>query len=490
MSDNPETSRAVLVIDDEKSILRAFDWVFKNENVRLLKATNAADGIEIAREHQPDVIVLDVNLPDLSGLDAYRTIREFDPKTPVVFITGRGTTDTAIEATKLGALNYLFKPLDLHKLRDVIHEAIDVSRRMHVPALVETSDEADDRADVLVGRCQAMNEVYQLIGRIAPLNDPVLILGESGTGKELVARAIWHHSERGDAPFLAVNCAAIPDTLLESELFGHEKGAFTGADHLRIGKFEQCSGGTLFLDEIGDMAPAAQAKILRVLQDQTFERVGGSQTLRADVRVIAATNRRLEELLPNAEFRSDLYYRLSVFSIKLPPLRDRGGDLSLLVEHFLRRFGSQLGKRVHGVGAETSLLLERYPWPGNVRELQSVLKQALLKTTGDEVTAQCLPPHIRTGPNKSSTLQEALGSTLEGWNGSISKHLQAGGEDLYRQLMAPVERHLITCVLQHCGGNQQQAAKLLGITRGTLRTKIRSLEIDVEDAKWSKFDQA
>ena len=242
-----------------------------------------------------------------------------------------------------------------------------------------------------------MQEVYKAIGRVAPQDVTVLILGESGTGKELVARAIYHYSKRAPGPFLAINCAAIPENLLESELFGHEKGAFTGADRKRIGKFEQASGGTLFLDEIGDMTPLTQTKILRVLQGQEFERVGGNEPIRADVRVVAATNRDLEKMVAEGTFRGDLYYRLNVYTIRLPPLRERGDDLPLLAEHFVRRFGRELGKDVRGVSPEAMELLRRYPWPGNVRELQSVVKQALLGTTGPVVLPEFLPAAVRRG---------------------------------------------------------------------------------------------
>ena len=266
---------------------------------------------------------------------------------------------------------------------------------MRVPAVIPEGGEAKEDADALLGRCPAMQEVYKAIGRVAPQDVTVLILGESGTGKELVARAIYHYSSRAKGPFLAINCAAIPETLLESELFGHEKGAFTGADRKRIGKFEQCHGGTLFLDEIGDMTPLTQTKILRVLQEQEFERVGGNEPIKADVRVIAATNRDLEKMVAEGTFRGDLYYRLNVFTIKLPPLRERGDDLPLLAEHFVRRFGRELKKDVRGIAPEAMELLRRYPWPGNVRELQSVIKQALLQATGPVLLPEFLPAAVR-----------------------------------------------------------------------------------------------
>src|SRR4051812_48929755 len=373
----------ILVIDDESSILHAFRRAFDDPDDALLTAPDAEQGLALVAGERPDVVVFDLNLPDVHGLDVYRRIRAIDARIPVIFITGHGTTETAIEAMKQGAFDYLLKPLELEQVRDLVARAAEISRLGRVPAVVpDEAVPAGTTADVLVGRSPAMQEVYKAIGRVAPQHLAVLILGESGTGKELVARAIYQHSRRASGSFLAVNCAAIPEPLLESELFGHEKGAFTGADRRRIGKFEQCSGGTLFLDEIGDMTPLTQAKVLRVLQDGRFERVGGNETIRTDVRVIAATNRDLPRMAAAGEFREDLYYRLGVVTIVLPPLRERGDDLSLLIDHFLKRFSPEMGKEVYRVAPEALELLRRHPWPGNLRELQSVLKQALLRAQG------------------------------------------------------------------------------------------------------------
>jgi two-component system nitrogen regulation response regulator GlnG len=304
----------------------------------------------------------------------------------------------------------------------------------------------------------------------------VLITGETGTGKELVARAIYQHSRRAAGPFLAINCAAIPEQLLESELFGHEKGAFTGADRGRIGKFEQCSGGTLFLDEVGDMSPLTQSKLLRVLQEQRFERLGGSETIQTDVRLLAATNRSLETMVARGRFRQDLFYRLTVFTIQLPPLRERGDDLSLLVQHYIRRFSRELGKEVQGVAPQTLDLLRQYAWPGNVRELQSILKQALLQATGSILIPDFLPagvlrrnaPAETPGPDDTRPLLAF-----------VEEQLAAGAEDLYEQTLRRMERLLLGRVLQHTSGNQVQAARILGITRGSLRNKLRELGITI-----------
>src|SRR5437868_6180828 len=310
------------------------------------------------------------------------------------------TADAAIEAMKQGAFDYLFKPLDLQQLRRVVGEALAVARRMREPAVPAETLPEEDSGGAIVGSCPAMREVYKAVGRVAAQDVPVLITGESGTGKELVARAVYQHGPRAKAPFLALNCAAIPETLLESELFGHEKGAFTGADRRRIGKFEQCNGGTLFLDEVGDMPPALQAKVLRLLQEQAFERVGGNETVRTDVRLIAATHRDLRAWSAEGKFRPDLYYRLSVFTVHLPPLRERGDDLPLLARHYLRRFSRDLGRDVQEFAPEALEHLRGYAWPGNIRGLPSVLKQALLQASGTTLLPAFLP-ELPGGPSES-----------------------------------------------------------------------------------------
>jgi two-component system nitrogen regulation response regulator GlnG len=399
-----------------------------------------------------------------------------DPKIPVVFITGHGTADTAIEAMQLGAYEYLLKPLELDHLTELIGRAFEISRLMRVPATIPEAGAAEGAADAMIGRCPAMQEVYKAIGRVAPQDVTVLVLGESGTGKELVARAIYHYSKRANGPFLAINCAAIPENLLESELFGHEKGSFTGADRKRIGKFEQASGGTIFLDEIGDMTPLTQTKILRVLQGQEFERVGGNEPIRADVRVVAATNRDLEKMVTEGTFRADLYYRLNVYTIRLPSLRDRGDDLTLLTEHFVQRYARELGKEARGVSPEALEILRRYPWPGNVRELQSVVKQTLLGTTGPVVLPEFLPAAVRRGENGNAE----SGFDYGGLTAYVEDQLAAGSTRLYADYQALTDRHLLTLVLRHTGGNLSRAASTLGITRATLRSKLATLGITVE----------
>ena len=464
----------LLVVDDEPSILYFFRQAFEEPEVTLHTASSAAEGLATLQAVRPDVVILDINLSDASGLDTFKQVREIDPRIPVIFITGHGTTATAIEAMRLGAYEYLLKPLELDQLTGLVHRAFEISRLMRVPAVLPETGEASDDSDLMVGRCPAMQDVYKSIGRVAPQDVTVLVTGESGTGKELVARAIYHYSDRSRGPFLAVNCAAIPEALLESELFGHEKGAFTGADRRRIGKFEQCHGGTLFLDEIGDMTPATQAKILRVLQGQEFERVGGSEVIQTDVRLVAATNRDLLAMVQQGTFRGDLYYRLNGYTIKLPPLRERGEDLPLLVEHFLHRFGRELKKETRTVAAETMNLLRAYPWPGNVRELQSVIKQSLLHATGPVLLPEFLPRGLGAeAPTRSA--KEGVEPDLGALTKFIDERLQSGTTSLYADFQAFTLGHLLGRVLDHAQGNQSQAARILGISRVTLRSKLDEL---------------
>lgn len=472
---------SVLVIDDDPTVQHVFQRVYSDSDVQVLSAGSAAEGLRRMGDEHPDVVILDIMLPDADGLEAFERIHATDSKVPVVFITAGGTSDTAIEAMKLGAFDYLLKPLDFGKVRELVARALQIRRFMHVPVGV-TSEPRNGHAgpaDHLVGRCEAMQDVYKAIGRVAPQNVTVLIRGESGTGKELIARAIYQHSPRASGRFLAVNCAAIPEALLESELFGHEKGSFTGADTKRIGKFEQCNGGTLFLDEVGDMTPLVQSKLLRVLQEQRFERVGGNETIKTDVRIIAATNRDLEKMVESAEFRADLYYRLNGFTIKLPSLRERKEDILVLLEHFLSTFNRELGKSVRDIAPEALELLVQYHWPGNVRELQSVLKQSLLQTTGPVLLADFLPPEVRGISEREKERREAgpAGSSLESF---VDERLALGSEDLYAEALALMERAVLTRVLRHTAGNQSWAAKILGITRGSLRNKIRLLRISID----------
>jgi nitrogen regulation protein NR(I) len=467
----------VLLIDDDPDlILVQVRQAFPAPRHRVAVAATGSEGVERVQAEPPDVILLDLRLPDQTGLDVYQQIRHIDARIPVIFITLAKGADSAIEAMKHGAYDYLFKPLDLNQLRRVVAEALEVSRRMRAPAVVSEAGAEPDTEGAILGACPAMREVYKAIGRVAGQDVTTLITGESGTGKELVARAIYQHGLRSKSPFLALNCAAIPENLLESELFGHEKGAFTGADRRRIGKFEQVSGGTIFLDEIGDMPVALQAKILRLLQEQSFERLGGNETIRTDVRLIAATHRDLKTWSEEGKFRPDLYYRLGVFTIHLPPLRERGDDLQLLVRQFLRRYSRELTREVHEIAPEAMDRLRNYSWPGNVRELESVLKQALLQSSG-AILLPAFLPELADKPKESGSTAAVAGDL--GLESFIRERLAADAGDLYAEVHRQLDRLLLARVLDYTGGNQHQAARILGIARQTLRQKLRDLGLHV-----------
>ncbi len=467
-------AHVLLIDDDPELIAEQIRHAFPPPGHRVEVARTAADGLTRVREKPPDVVLLDLRLPDRPGLEVFEEIRAADARVPVVFVTLSKNAEAAIEAMKRGAFDYLFKPLDPAQLRRVVGEAVEVARRMREPAVLPESLPDEDAAGAIVGACPAMREVYKAVGRVAAQDVPVLITGESGTGKELIARAIYQHGRRMKAPFLALNCAAIPENLLESELFGHEKGAFTGADRKRIGRFEQCNGGTLFLDEIGDMPLALQSKMLRVLQEQTFERLGGSETVTTDVRIISATHRDLKARSADGTFRADLYYRLGVFAIHLPPLREREEDLTVLVGYFLRRYCRELGRDVREVSEESMARLRAYPWPGNIRELQSVLKQALLKATGT-VLLPAMLPDLTTEP--APTVGSDAAPTPTGLEQFIRQRLADGSEALHEEAHRELDRILLPLVMEHTRGNQFQAAKILGVARQTLRRRLRELHI-------------
>lgn len=484
----------IVVIDDDRSVLILIEKGLSKNGHTLQLARNGAEGLVAIRESNPDVVLLDLMLRDESGLDLLAEIQQIDRRLPVIFITAEADSETAIEAMLRGAFDYVAKPVDLPKLLELVEQAARTRQLMNVPVALGVSEEELDAArDPFIGRSPEMLNVFKTIGRVAKQSVPILIRGESGTGKELVARAIYQHSNRVEAPFMEVNCAALPDTLLESELFGHEKGAFTGAEKRRIGKFEQCDGGTIFLDEVGDMAPSVQAKVLRLLQEQRFERVGGNETIQTNVRLIAATNQNLEEMVEANDFRSDLLYRLNGVTIQLPPLRERGADLKLLLQYFLTQASQELGyPDLAGLSADALQILEQYSWPGNVRELRSVVRQAVLNSTGTVIAANFLPAEIRNGTTHSADLQQSV--FTESVNdseresrfgvsadlaGFIDERLREGTTDLYAETVEMMERYLMTRVLQETGGNQSQAAEILGITRGKIRDRIAAFGINV-----------
>jgi DNA-binding NtrC family response regulator len=392
----------VLIVDDDPSMRYSLTRMLEGQGLQVTLAKNGAEAINQFFAVSPDLVVMDIKMPGQSGLDVLRQIKEKDPKALVILMTAFGTTETAIEAMKFGAFDYILKPFDIPKMRTLVEQALEVSWMMKRMVSYPDRPEGEIAAESIVGSSRAMQEIYKLIGQVAPTDVTVLLRGESGTGKEMVARAIYHHSRRAEKPFLPVNCAAIPETLLESELFGHEKGSFTGALTRRIGKFEQCHGGTLFLDEIGDMTPATQAKILRVLQDRQFERLGGAERIHVDVRLIVATNKDLEKGMREGGFRQDLYYRLQVVTLHLPPLRERKEDIPELVRYFLHKFSPAINPNVQEISPQTLERLVRHRWTGNVRELENAVKRALVQPRGPrsfrkiflltEWAPKCKPP--------------------------------------------------------------------------------------------------
>lgn len=466
----------LLVIDDEPAIRFSIEQVFEGEGIDVVTADNAEQAQQRLREDVPDVVLLDIRLGDDDGLLVFEQLRQADPKCLVIFITGHGTSETAIEAMKRGAFDYLVKPLDAKQLIDVVHKACEIRRLMRTPALVEGAEHDVDNPDLIIGGGPAMRSVFKQIGRVAGQDISVLILGESGTGKELVARALYHHSRRNQGPFLAINCAALTETLLESELFGHEKGAFTGADRRRIGKFEQADGGTMFLDEVGDMAASTQAKMLRLLQDGTFERVGGNEPLRSDVRLIAATNKNLETMISQNRFRLDLFYRLRGVTIELPPLRDRTEDIPEIAHYFLFRFNRDLGTGVSSIAEETLERLQLYVWPGNIRELQSVIREALVRSAGPVLLPEFLPEHIgRESGESTAPLLSAGVLTWDSFAANVQNELSQGESGIYRRALEQFDQLLVNGTMERTNGNQAAAAELLGLSRPTLRAKLRSI---------------
>src|ERR1017187_3764957 len=367
----------LLLIDDEADVQYSFQRIFDSPDIELTTASSGEEGLRIIPKLKPDLVIMDVRMGGLTGLETLRRFRHLDSKLLVILMTAYGTTQTAIEAMKLGAYDYLLKPFDVPKLKEIVFNALKAASDMRQVVSYQPLLEKEDYELGIVGRSEPMQQVFKLIGQLAASDATALISGESGTGKELVARAIYHHSNRSQQPFLAVNCAAIPEQLLESELFGHERGAFTGATLQRIGKFEQCNHGTLFLDEIGDMTPATQTKILRVLQSGAFERVGGNQPIQVNARVIAATNKPLEAAVAARQFREDLFYRLNVVRVHVPPLRERRTDIRLLVNYFLKAFAKDHQGAPKSIAPNVIRALEKYHWPGNVRELENILRRAL-----------------------------------------------------------------------------------------------------------------
>jgi two-component system nitrogen regulation response regulator GlnG len=477
----------LLLIDDEADVQYSFRRIFDQPDIELTTANSGEEGLKIIPRLKPDLVIMDVRMGGMNGLETLRRLRQADAKQMVIMMTAYGTTQTAIEAMKLGAYDYLLKPFDVPKLKQIVLNALKAARDMRQVVSYEPLLESEDYDIGIIGRSEAMQNVFKTIGQLADSNATALITGESGTGKELVARAVYHHSKRNGQPFLAINCAAIPENLLESELFGHEKGAFTGASAQRIGKFEQCNNGTIFLDEIGDMTLSTQAKILRVLQSGSFERVGGNQPIKVDVRVIAATHRPLEEAVAAREFREDLFYRLNVVRIHIPPLRDRREDIPLLINYFLKKFGLAQGRPPKSIATPAVELLERFHWPGNVRELENVVQRAVVMAKGDVILPGDLPPLISNAATMPQERALASSPSVAAEPDrptdlvSITRTLfEWARENPKLKILPAVERELIIQALLDTKGNQVRAAKLLGITRATLRKRVEKFQIKQE----------
>ncbi len=471
----PNNLRKLLIIDDEQNVLYSMKKALQSEVLEVITADTAASGIGKVRLEKPDAVVLDLRLPDGHGLGVFNEIHESFPRLPVIIITAFSTMETAVEAMKRGAYEYLLKPIELQVLKDLVERALEISRiDSSSPTFGPSGAARQDQK--IIGRSQAMQEVFKAIGRVAPQDITVLIQGESGSGKELIAEAIRDHSMRANGPYLAINCAALQETVLESELFGHERGAFTGAEKSRIGKFEEVHGGTLFLDEIGDMSSTTQAKVLRLLQDGSFQPVGSNETRTADVRIITATNRNLEKMVSEGLFREDLFYRLRGFVINVPSLRERMEDLELLAMHFLEKFNRELGKNIQNMTAEAMRCLEAYQWPGNIRELQSVIRYAMLYAVGDTITSSSLPPHLRADTATNIVdLKSEQDSTL--LSKLIEDQIARNSTNVYRNVHSAVDVMLLYKVLEISQGNQVQAAQILGISRTTLRNRLNELEV-------------
>jgi nitrogen regulation protein NR(I) len=470
--------QTILIVDDDKSIRYSLKRMLE-DRYAIITAQNGEEALSQVRESSPDLIIMDIKMPGRTGIDVLKEIKEIDPKSLVILMTAYGTTETAIEAMKYGAFDYIIKPFSIPRMKELVEKAISLRKLMKQGVTYAVPDAEGGDEERIIGSSSKMQEIYKIVGQVSQSDVTVLLRGESGTGKELLARAIYHYSLRSSRPFLPVNCAAIPDTLLESELFGHEKGAFTGAVSRRIGKLEQCQGGTIFLDEIGDMSLPTQAKLLRVLQERTFERLGGMETVKVDIRFIVATNKDLEDAIVTGKFREDLYYRLNVVSITIPPLRDRKEDVPELVSYFLKRFNRELKKRIAGITPGAMGKISAYGWPGNVRQLENVLKRAIVLCQGDWILEDQLlleKGGERGGPEEGldkKPFEDLLDILFE----ALSSASVASQE---MDMISMIEKGLIVRALQKTRGNQIQAAMLLGMNRSTLRGKMERYHIKKE----------
>ncbi|MFB3885231.1 MAG: sigma-54-dependent transcriptional regulator [Thermodesulfobacteriota bacterium] len=462
----------ILIVDDDLSLCHFLTKALSQKGYSVALCHNGRDALNAVYKQEIDLILLDNKLPDRNGLEILKEIKQNQPKVSVIIMTAFGTTETAIQAMKIGAFDYILKPFELDEISELVSKGLEAHRLMKRAVAIPSLSEVKEDSDQLIGKSKVMQEIYKLIGQVAESDVTVLIRGESGTGKELVARAIYQHSLRKDRSFLAINCAAIPETLLESELFGFEKGAFTGANKRRIGKFEQCDKGTILLDEIGDMSLSTQAKILRVLQEGEFERIGGNETVKVDVRLLTATNRKLEELIKEGKFREDLYYRLKIMSIPLPPLREHKEDIKDLTEYFFHLYSRQLGTKVSHIDPSVFEKLVSYSWPGNVRELANTVKRSLILCKGEVITAEDTVFDAEGEPIAFSNEEELERTLVNKLDPLFTDILRFWGSGIHSNLLEKIEKFIIRKALIETGGNQVHAAKLLGISRNTLRHRI------------------
>jgi two-component system response regulator AtoC len=461
--------KQILVADDEPNLRRVVSAQLQRDGYEVLAVEDGQAALETMETHHVDVLITDLRMPRLDGMELLKQVTARWPDVPVILITAHGTVDTAVEALKLGAFDYITKPFEQSEFRNVVGKAARTRELSQADVAAEPSEPGRYR---LIGQSAPMAEVYQVIEKVADTPSTVLITGESGTGKELIARALHENSSRKDKPFIRVNCAAIPRDLIESELFGYEKGAFTGAVTSKPGRFELAHDGTLFLDEIGEIPVEMQVKLLRALQESEFERVGGIKTIEVDVRLVAATNRDLSEELRAGRFREDLYYRLNVVQVRLPPLRERTSDVPLLVDHFIRRFKLKLKKEVRGVTDQAMERFLAHPWPGNIRELENVIERCMLFCDGDRIEAGDLPPEMRVGSLTSTPVDT---KSVEADAPAGTDRPTPGLKEAVREATSRVERELIVRALKQTGGNVTHTARLLKISRKSLQTKMKEL---------------
>jgi len=458
--------KQVLIVDDEPNLRKILSAQLTRDGYDVLTAEDGEQGLALLGEHHIDLVITDLKMPKVDGMTLLKRALVDEPELPVVLITAHGSIDTAVEALKSGAFDFVTKPFDKDEVRQIVAKALKTRELRGADATATPTARAARFG--IIGTSQSITDLYAILERVADTPTTVLITGESGTGKELVARALHEHSSRKGKPFIKVNCAAIPKELIESELFGYERGAFTGAVTSKPGRFELANGGTLFLDEIGEIPIEMQVKLLRALQESEFERVGGIKTIRVDVRLVAATNRELKKLIAAGTFREDLFYRLNVVPIHLPALRERTGDIPLLVEHFLARFNERLRKKVEGVESEAMEQLVEYPWPGNIRELENVVERAVLFCDTQKLRAADLPPEIRGIPAMANVpLPEADLQTALAGEGGLKEHVKVA--------MSRLEKELVSRALQQTNGNVTHAARLLKISRKGLQLKMKEL---------------